>query len=488
MRVALALGSGGARGYAHIGVLRELESRGHEVVHFSGASMGAVVGGLAAAGRLDEFEKWVTSLSQRDVIKLLDVSFSGGGAIRANRIMSVIGELLDGVRIEDLRVPYTAVATDIRARREVWFTSGPVDVAVRASFAIPSVITPAVVGGRLMVDGGVTNPVPLEPLATTDSDMVMAVSLTGRRAGVRGSTLLESSDPDEDSSRSEPTLGRRGRRTRGLGERIRTAAGDVRETELLRMVAGRIGQAAGDTDPAVAAGDDDTVEASEEVTRAVAEGERVVTHYFAATRPGYVGWRWSVTLTRAKRAKEATANEVVLLPGDDAIVAPPWVPYKERLQPGDLSPGDLLPVEDEDARLVPTYLVGDDPLDADDLAQVRRVAADLGLGRVRTLSREGIDMAAERWYAGSGGPDAPLAKSAPEPCTTCAFLVRLAGPLAELFGVCANGNANDDGRVVSFDHGCGAHSEVKLARRQRPTPMPDHVHDTLGDEDELDVI
>lgn len=285
MRVALALGSGGARGYAHIGVLRELESRGHEVVHFSGASMGAVVGGLAAAGKLDEFEKWVTSLSQRDVLKLLDVSFSGGGAIRANRIMSVIGELLDGVRIEDLRVPYTAVATDIRARREVWFTSGPVDVAVRASFAIPSVITPAVVGGRLMVDGGVTNPVPLEPLATTDSDMVMAVSLTGRRAGVRGSTLLESSDPDEDSSRSEPTLGRRGRRTRGLGERIRTAAGDVRETELLRMVAGRIGQAAGDTDPAVAAGDDDTVEASEEVTRAVVEGE----HEDVGSLPGTLG-------------------------------------------------------------------------------------------------------------------------------------------------------------------------------------------------------
>jgi hypothetical protein len=217
-----------------------------------------------------------------------------------------------------------------------------------------------------------------------------------------------------------------------------------------------------------------------------AEGERLVTHQFACARPGYPGWYWSVTLTRAKRGKDVTVNEVVLLPGADAIVAPAWVPYKERLQPGDLSPGDLLPVEDEDVRLVPTYLVGDDPLedlDADSRAQVRRVAQDLGLGRVRTLSREGIDMAAERWYAGESGPDSPIAKGAPETCWSCGFLVRLSGSLADSFGVCANGNANDDGRVVTFDHGCGAHSEVKLARKQQPLPMPEHAFDTLTDDD-----
>lgn len=218
-----------------------------------------------------------------------------------------------------------------------------------------------------------------------------------------------------------------------------------------------------------------------------AEDERVVTHHFACVRPGYPGWYWSVTLTRAKRAKDMTVNEVVLLPGDEAIVAPAWVPYKERIQPGDLSPGDLLPVEDEDPRLVPTYLVGDDPLDADDRAQVRRVAEDLGLGRVRTLSREGLDMAAERWYAGPGGPDAPLARSAPDTCWSCGFLVRIGGSLSDTFGVCANGNANDDGRVVTFNHGCGAHSEVKLARKQRPLPLPDHVLDTLTD-DEVDTL
>jgi hypothetical protein len=219
-----------------------------------------------------------------------------------------------------------------------------------------------------------------------------------------------------------------------------------------------------------------------------AEDERVVTHHFACERPGYPGWHWSVTLTRAKRSKQPTVNEVVLLPGDEAIIAPAWVPYKERIQPGDLSPGDLLPVEDEDARLVPTYLVGDDPLDADDRAQVRRVAQDLGLGRTRTLSREGIDLAAERWYDGPGGPEAPLAKSAPEQCTSCAFLVRMAGSLSEMFGVCANGNANDDGRVVSFDHGCGAHSEVKLARRNRPQPLPEHVYDSLTEDDVLEPL
>jgi hypothetical protein len=108
------------------------------------------------------------------------------------------------------------------------------------------------------------------------------------------------------------------------------------------------------------------------------------------------------------------------------------------------------------------------------------VAAELGLGRVRTLSVEGRDLAAERWYDGNAGPEAPLAQSAPDICSTCGFLLRIAGPLSEMFGVCANGNANDDGRVVSFDHGCGAHSEVQLARKHEPQPLPDHVLDTVA--------
>jgi len=223
---------------------------------------------------------------------------------------------------------------------------------------------------------------------------------------------------------------------------------------------------------------DDAADVGEHIGVLV-EGERVVTHLFACERKGYAGWRWSVTVTRASRQKAVTVDEVVLVPGDEAIVAPAWVPYRERIKPGDLSPGDLLPVSDEDPRLVPTYSFGDDPLDTDDKAQIRQVAQDLGLGRVRTLSVEGRDLAAQRWYDGEGGPDSPLAQSAPHHCRSCGFLMRIAGPLSESFGVCANGDANDDGRVVSIDHGCGAHSEVRLAKKHEPQPLPDPVFDTL---------
>lgn len=214
----------------------------------------------------------------------------------------------------------------------------------------------------------------------------------------------------------------------------------------------------------------------------VVEGDRLVTHWFDCTMPGYRGWRWAVTVVRASRQRTVTVDEVVLLPGDGAIVAPEWVPYRERLQPGDLSPGDLLPVADDDPRLVPTYSFGDDPLDPDEKAQVREVARDLGLGRVRTLSPEGRDAAAERWYDGEAGPGSALAQAAPDHCASCGFLVRLNGPLSTMFGVCANGDANDDGRVVSLDHGCGAHSEVALKKRHLPQSLPDHVHDTLTEE------
>ncbi len=215
---------------------------------------------------------------------------------------------------------------------------------------------------------------------------------------------------------------------------------------------------------------------------AEAEGERVVTHLFECRTPGYVGWRWSVTVARASRQKVVTVDEIVLIPGAEAIVAPEWVPYRERIKPGDLSPGDLLPVADDDPRLVPTYSFGDDPLDTDARTQIRTVAKDLGLGRIRTLSPEGHELAAQRWYDGDSGPDAPLAQSAPDLCSTCGFLVRLSGSLAETFGVCANGDANDDGRVVAFSHGCGAHSEVRLAKRHEPVPLPDPVIDNLADD------
>ncbi|SFC88405.1 Protein of unknown function [Nocardioides terrae] len=207
-------------------------------------------------------------------------------------------------------------------------------------------------------------------------------------------------------------------------------------------------------------------------------GGTVVTHLFACQRAGYVGWHWSVTLAQIP-GEAPTVDEVVLIPGDEAIVAPAWVPYRDRIEPGDLSPGDLLPVSDEDPRLVPTYSFGDDPLDADAKAQVRQVAEDLGLGRVRTLSVEGLDLAAQRWYAGLAGPAAPIAQAAPHHCYSCGFLLRISGSLSAGFGVCANGDANDDGRVVSMDHGCGAHSEVRLAKKHEPLPLPEPVVDDL---------
>lgn len=210
------------------------------------------------------------------------------------------------------------------------------------------------------------------------------------------------------------------------------------------------------------------------------EDERVTTHYFACPRKGYLGWRWSVTLARASRHKNVTVDEIVLLPGDGALVAPPWVPWRERIQPGDLGPGDLLPSEEDDARLVPGYLADDEVVDAE---SVREVSDEIGLGRSRVLSLEGRDLAAQRWYDGSHGPEAPIAQSAPASCASCGFLVRLAGPLSQVFGVCANAFANDDGRVVSFDHGCGAHSEARLHKRNMPAPLPEPVLDTLSWDD-----
>lgn len=177
-RVALALGAGGARGYAHIGVIEVLQERGFEVVAVAGTSMGALVGGLYAAGRLEAYTEWVRGLSQYDVWRLLDMNLAGGGgAIRLERIFARVTEILDGARIEECAIPYTAVATDLNNRREVWFQHGPIATAVRASVAIPTVITPIVVDGRLLVDGGLMNPVPIEPTTAVNSDLTVAVSL-----------------------------------------------------------------------------------------------------------------------------------------------------------------------------------------------------------------------------------------------------------------------------------------------------------------------
>jgi hypothetical protein len=204
-----------------------------------------------------------------------------------------------------------------------------------------------------------------------------------------------------------------------------------------------------------------------------ADGERLVTHAFASSLPGYSGWYWAVTLTRPPRGKVATVDEVVLLPGEDALLAPQWVPWDKRIQPGDLGPGDLLPPDPSDTRLVPAYVLSDDPA-------VETVAFEIGLGRARVLSRDARVDIAERWHDGDGGPDTPMARQAPAHCGTCGFLLPLAGALAAGFGVCGNEVTSRDGQVVSVEYGCGAHSEAKV--KVPPMSEPGEVVYDDGDE------
>jgi hypothetical protein len=186
----------------------------------------------------------------------------------------------------------------------------------------------------------------------------------------------------------------------------------------------------------------------------------VVTHSFASRLPGYVGWHWAVTLAHVPGGDEVTVDEVVLLPGDAALLAPAWVPWHERLRPGDLSVGDVLPATEDDPRLVPSYTAEDDAA-ADPEAQA--LATEIGLGRERVMSREGRSNSAARWLAGDFGPRSPMARSAPGPCGTCGFFLPLAGSLRGLLGACGNEYAPADGRVVAVDYGCGAHSQATLA-------------------------
>jgi len=178
-RVALALGSGGARGYAHIGVISELRARGYDIVGIAGSSMGALVGGLEAAGKLDDFADWAKSLTQRAVLRLLDPSITAAGVLRAAKILDAVRDILGEVTIEELPIPYTAVTTDLIAGKSVWLQRGPVDAAIRASIAIPGVITPHVLDGRLLADGGILDPLPMAPIAAVNADLTIAVSLGG---------------------------------------------------------------------------------------------------------------------------------------------------------------------------------------------------------------------------------------------------------------------------------------------------------------------
>ncbi|MBR7675806.1 DUF3027 domain-containing protein, partial [Streptomyces daliensis] len=269
---------------------------------------------------------------------------------------------------------------------------------------------------------------------------------------------------------------------------------------------------------------------------AVADADRVVTHLFECLDPAYRGWRWAATVARASRAKVVTLDETVLLPGPDSLLAPEWVPWSERLRPGDLGPGDLLPTEAEDLRLEPGFSGEEEPPPNSALSEEARhraelaeraalrdgaeadgvedlevwpgspngaspdadasgeaeavgapargsiaaVAEELGMPRPRVLSRYGLHAAADRWEE-SYGPKTAMAQAAPANCVSCGFLVPLSGSLRQAFGVCANEFSPADGRVVSLAFGCGGHSEAAVMPRP-PQPPPHVIDETLADD------
>ena len=210
-----------------------------------------------------------------------------------------------------------------------------------------------------------------------------------------------------------------------------------------------------------------------EYLAAVPDAERLVTHLFDCTLSGYRGWRWAVTLSRVPRGRTATVCEMGLLPGEEALLAPAWVPWAERLEPGDITRSDRLPRKETDERLEPGWEATGEDADAVALDQ-------LDLGRPRVLSAQGVASAAERWYGGDHGPDAEGVRKAHATCSTCGFFLPMAGALRAIFGVCANEWAPDDGSVVSLDHGCGAHSETDLPDQGPEWPInPSRVDDHL---------
>jgi NTE family protein len=178
-KISLVLGSGGARGYAHIGVIEALEAKGYEIVSVSGASMGALVGGLYACGKLSEYKEWILGLQPLDVAGLLDLAWDRRGLMSGTKVFERLDELVGTRTIESLPVRFTAVAADLNRGKEVWFQDGDLLTAIRASVAIPSVFTPVEIGGMLLVDGGVLNPLPVAPTMSDRSDLTVAVNLYG---------------------------------------------------------------------------------------------------------------------------------------------------------------------------------------------------------------------------------------------------------------------------------------------------------------------
>lgn len=193
------LGSGGARGNTHIGVIQVLEEQGFDIISVSGCSMGAVVGGMYAAGKLPAFTEWVSGLSRFDVFRLVDMSLLSMGAIRGEKAYAVLEDLVGDQLIEDLPIPFTAVATDLVKQQEVWFQSGLLMDAIRASVAVPGMIMPVTEKHRFLVDGGLLNPVPIMPTVADQADLIIAVNLNinlDHSVPVLASSLAAAGDED----------------------------------------------------------------------------------------------------------------------------------------------------------------------------------------------------------------------------------------------------------------------------------------------------
>lgn len=201
--ISLVLGSGGARGYAHIGVIEELESRGFLIRSIAGSSMGALIGGVYAAGKLKTYTEWVRPLQRFDVLRLLDWTISGGGFIKGDRIIGVLKNLIGEINIEDLPIPYTAVAVDLDVQREVWFSHGPLFDAIRASIAIPTIFRPYHHEGRLLVDGGLLNPLPISPTLRDLTDSTIAVDINAPAEPLYGSPTGDESSADKSSANTD---------------------------------------------------------------------------------------------------------------------------------------------------------------------------------------------------------------------------------------------------------------------------------------------
>ena len=210
--VSLVLGSGGARGHAHIGVIKAIEERGLEIRNIAGTSMGSVIGGIYAAGELDTYIEWAQRLQKKDVVKLLDLSFSTVSIFKGERIFEVLKELIGDREIEDLDRGFTAVAAAIEEQREVWLNKGPLFQAIRASTAVPGVFSPVKVAGRMLVDGGIVNPIPIAPTLSDATDLTIAVNLNS----IVETYTPESSAPASDDEEAE-----------GYREKIQQFLGDI---------------------------------------------------------------------------------------------------------------------------------------------------------------------------------------------------------------------------------------------------------------------